>query len=157
MPLTQSVSIQPFQDSNRARCYDIFAELDGWFGSEELNTEYAEQLSASSSLVALIDNRVEGVISLDWHYDTTAEIYSMAVSLAHHRQGIGTQLLSAAEALARQRNYVFLHVKTLGDTLPHPGYQKTRAFYENYGFSKLFQTEDLWDGLPTLLYVKTLA
>jgi len=157
MPTTQKPLIQPFQDSHRARCFDIFAELDGWFGSEELNNEYSNQLSETNTLVALVDNKVEGVISLQWHYDTTAEIYSMAVSLARHRQGIGNQLLKAAEALARRRNCAFLHVKTLGDTLPHPGYQKTRTFYENYGFSKLFQTEDLWDGLPTLLYVKALT
>ena len=80
----------------------------------------------------------------------------MAVSLTHHREGIGKQLLAAAESLARDRQYVFLHVKTLGDTLPHPGYRKTRAFYEACGFKKLFQTEGLWDGLPTLLYVKPL-
>ena len=156
MSKTQKPLIQTFQDSYRSRCFDIFAELDGWFGSDELNTEYAEQLSGSNTLVAVIDNKVEGVISLQWHYDTTAEIYSMAVSLTHHREGIGKQLLAAAESLARDRQYVFLHVKTLGDTLPHPGYRKTRAFYEACGFKKLFQTEDLWDGLPTLLYVKPL-
>ncbi|PTY37852.1 hypothetical protein BGP77_15380 [Saccharospirillum sp. MSK14-1] len=157
MPTTQMLSIQPFQNSHRTRCFDIFAELDGWFGSEELNNEYAEQLCEANSLVGLIDNNVEGVISLLYHYDTTAEIYSMAVSLAHHHQGIGTQLLTAAEALAKRRHCSFLHVKTLGDTLPHPGYQNTRAFYESYGFRKLFQTEDLWNGLPTMLYVKTVT
>lgn len=157
MSTTQKPLIQAFQDSYRSRCFDIFAELDGWFGSEELNAEYAKQLSESNSLVALLNNKVEGVISLQWHYDTTAEIYSMAVSLAHHREGIGKQLFAAAESLARHHQFAFLHVKTLGDTLPHPGYRKTRAFYEACGFKKLFQTEDLWEGLPTMLYVKSLT
>ncbi|WP_108124177.1 GNAT family N-acetyltransferase [Saccharospirillum mangrovi] len=156
MNATKRITIQPFNARHRQRCYEIFNELDGWFGSEEINTDYTEQLNENDTLLAFVDEGVEGVISLQWHYDTTAEIYSMAVSLAHHRFGLGKQLLAAAESLARERGYKFLHVKTLGDTLPHPGYQKTRAFYENRGFNKLFQTHDLWDGLPTLLYVKAL-
>ncbi|MFQ3261502.1 GNAT family N-acetyltransferase [Reinekea sp.] len=148
--------IEPFKPEHRARCYEIFNELDGWFGSEEINSDYAKQLSEKSAFVALVNGRVEGVISIEWHFGTTAEIYSMATSLALHRKGIGKRLMLAAEKLARDKSYEFLHVKTLGDEVPHPGYKNTREFYENYGFKRLFQTKDLWDGLPTMLYVKII-
>ncbi len=148
--------IQPYNDEHRARCFEIFNELDGWFGSDEINADYAAQLNEDSSFVAMVNGNVEGDVSIAWHFDTTAEIYSMAVSLANHRRGLGTQLMTAAENLAKQRRFDFLHVKTLGDDVPHPGYKKTRAFYEDYGFKRLFQTNDLWDGLPTMLYVKSI-
>ena len=148
--------IVPYVNEHRDRCYEIFNELDGWFGSEEINSDYANQLNEGSSFVAVVEGRVEGVISLQWHFGTTAEIYSMAISLAHHRNGLGRRLLAAAENLAKDKKYVYLHVKTLGDEVPHSGYKKTRAFYESYGFRRLFQTKDLWDGLPTMLYVKTI-
>ena len=106
--------------------------------------------------MAIVNGRVEGLISIVWHFGTTAEIYSIAISLAHHRKGLGKKLMLAAEGLAKEKGFDFLHVKTLGDEVPHPGYRKTRAFYEGYGFKKLFQTKDLWDGLPTMLYVKSI-
>jgi len=148
--------IQPYKIEHKERCYEIFNELDGWFGSEEINSDYAAQLNEESTFVAIVNGRVEGVISIDWHFGTTAEIYSMAISLAYHRKGLGKKLMLAAEKLAKKRSFDFLHVKTLGDEVPHPGYKKTRAFYEDFGFKKLFQTKDLWDGLPTMLYVKSI-
>lgn len=148
--------IEPYKVEYKTRCYEIFNELDGWFGSEEINSDYANQLSEDSAFVAIVDGRVEGVISIDWHFETTAEIYSMAISQKNHRKGIGKKLMVAAEKLAKEKEYEFLHVKTLGDEVAHPGYKKTRAFYEAFGFRRLFQTKDLWDGLPTMLYVKSI-
>lgn len=148
--------IQPYKSEYYTRCYDIFNELDGWFGSEEINSDYAAQLTEGSAFVAIVNGCVQGVLSLDWHFGTTAEIYSMAISLDYHRKGLGTQLILAAENLAREKSYEFLHVKTLGDEATHLGYKNTRAFYENFGFKKLFQTKDLWGGLPTMLYVKSI-
>ncbi|WP_232112173.1 GNAT family N-acetyltransferase, partial [Salinivibrio proteolyticus] len=148
--------IHPYKSEYKARCFEIFNELDGWFGSEEINSDYANQLSEDGAFVAIVDGQVEGVISIDWHFESTAEIYSMAISLKNHRKGLGKKLMLSAENLAKEKGFDFLHVKTLGDQVPHPGYKKTRAFYENYGFKRLFQTKDLWDGLPTMLYVKSI-
>ncbi|MEP4547941.1 MAG: GNAT family N-acetyltransferase [Saccharospirillum sp.] len=120
--------IEPYKKNYKARCYEIFNELDGWFGSEEINSDYANQLSDDSTFVAIVDGRVEGVISIDWHFETTAEIYSMAISQKNHHKGIGKQLMVAAEKLAKEKKCEFLHVKTLGDEVPHPGYKKTRPF-----------------------------
>lgn len=151
-----SIDIQPFHSAHRERCYEIFAELDHWFGSDEINLEYTQQLDPEHSFVALVNGRVEGIISTETHFDSTVEIYSMAVSLLFHRCGIGKLLLNAVESEAQEKHYDFLHVKTLGDELPHPGYKKTRLFYEQQGFIRLFQTTELWDGLPTMLYVKSI-
>ena len=148
--------IQPYKIEHKERCYEIFNELDGWFGSEEINSDYAAQLNEESAFVAIVNGRVEGVISIEWHFTTTAEIYSMAISLEFHRKGLGKQLMVSAENLAKERGFEFLHVKTLGDEVPHTGYKKKRDFYESFGFIKLFQTKDLWDGLPTILYVKSI-
>lgn len=95
--------IERYKSKHKQRCYEIFDELDGWFGSDEINSEYVNQLSEYSSFVAVVDGNVEGVISLDWHFGSTAEVYSMPISLAHHRQGIGKQLMVAAEKLAKER------------------------------------------------------
>lgn len=149
--------IRSYTKMDKEACYQIFNQLDGWFGSEEINADYANQFSEENTLVAVMDGEVLGVISMEYHFGTTAEIYSMAVNLNHHRKSIGKALIEKAEVSAKSAGFEFLHVKTLGDELPHPGYKKTRAFYESFGFKRLFQTKDLWDGLPTMIYVKNIA
>lgn len=56
----------------------------------------------------------DGFLSLKLHTEAAAEIYVMGVRSEHHRQGIGTVLLGAAEAFLRERAVDYLQVKTLG-------------------------------------------
>ena len=99
-------------------------------------------------------NFAKQVTSLSFANDVAPQ--AVLRDIAASSQTIALFTDGTAENLAKEKGFDFLHVKTLGDEVPHPGYKKTRAFYENYGFKRLFQTKDLWDGLPTMLYVKSI-
>ncbi len=80
----------------------------------------------------------------------------MGVRRARHGQGLGTALLTAAEAYLRARDVEYLQVKTLGPSYPDEGYARTRSFYVARGFVPLEELHDLWEHNPCLLLVKRL-
>ena len=151
--------ILSYKQEFKSQCLEIFNSLEFWFegDNDAIANDYANQLNPQDSWVYRIDGKVIGLISMLWHFDSTAEIYSMGILENQHRKGIGNKLFDVAEQAAKDRGFEFIHVKTLGDSLDHKGYKRTRAFYEAKGFKKLFQTTGLWDPLPTMLYIKTLS
>jgi GNAT superfamily N-acetyltransferase len=80
----------------------------------------------------------------------------MGVRRARHGQGLGTELLRAAEDYLRSRGVEYLQVKTLGPSWPDPGYERTRRFYEARGFVPLEELHGLWEHNPCLILVKRL-
>jgi GNAT superfamily N-acetyltransferase len=62
---------------------------------------------------------------------------------AHHRQGIGRQLLQTVERTLISLSVKKVSVETVGWSHPeYPPYEKTRAFYRGmgYGVSKKLET-----------------
>ncbi len=141
-----------------ARCAPILRALPQWFGVEEATQHYIEQVDALPTLVATVDGRTVGFLSLKQHSDDAAEIYVMGILPSHHRRGIGRALLAAAEAHLRAHRVRFLQVKTLSSAHPDEHYAKTRAFYRALGFSILEEFPDLWDPAnPALQLIKYLG
>ncbi|HZF67597.1 MAG TPA: GNAT family N-acetyltransferase, partial [Gemmatirosa sp.] len=61
--------------------------------------------------------RVVGCVALDEYAPSLVELVSLAVAPEAQGQGLGRQLIAAAEALARQRQYAELFAVSLADAL----------------------------------------
>jgi GNAT superfamily N-acetyltransferase len=90
------------------------------------------------------------------HNPRAAEVYVMGVLQPHHRRGVGTALLAAAEHSLAGDGVNYLQVKTLGQSRESRGYAATRRFYESRGFVPLEEFPNLWPGNPCLLLVKQI-
>jgi ribosomal protein S18 acetylase RimI-like enzyme len=140
-----------------AVCREILSTLPTWFGVPDANEEYVAHCDRTPTLIASLDGRAVGLTSIVRHSDWSAEVHLMAVVPEHHRSGIGRRMLQHAEAELAADGVEFLQVKTLSSRHPDPGYVKTRAFYEAYGFRPLEEMPDLWNPEnPALIIIKTV-
>lgn len=136
----------------------ILRALPQWFGIEEATQHYIDYVNDNPTFFAQNSDETVGFLSLYHHAPHAAEIYVMGVLPSHHRQGIGRQLLQAAEAHCREQEIRFLQVKTLSDKHPDTGYAKTRQFYLGVGFTPLEEFPELWGKHnPCLQMIKYLG
>jgi GNAT superfamily N-acetyltransferase len=133
-------------------CADVLNSLPEWFGIPSAVDEYIEEVAALPTFA--VDD--DAFLSLKLHTPAAAEIYVMGVRPERHRQKLGSALVSAAEEFLRERHVEFLQVKTLGPSRPDEHYQRTRRFYEAWGFRPLEEIHGLWGANPCLLMVKHL-
>jgi coenzyme F420-0:L-glutamate ligase/coenzyme F420-1:gamma-L-glutamate ligase len=130
----------------------VLRDLPEWFGIEEATRAYIDAAAALPTFAVEPD---AGFLSLKQHTSGAAEIYVMGVRRAHHRRGIGRELVGEAEAWCRRRGIRYLQVKTLGPSRSDRGYGATRAFYEALGFIALEELHGLWgEENPALILVK---
>ena len=109
-------------------------------------------------MLALVDDRVVGFLTIKHHGKYAAEIHAMGVHPENHRQGIGRALVDRAEEVLRQQGIEYLQVKTLSPSRPNIEYAQTRAFYAAMGFRPLEELKELWDKEnPCLQMVKWLG
>jgi ribosomal protein S18 acetylase RimI-like enzyme len=146
----------------RARPEVVEALLRGlpeWFGIEEAIDEYVRRSATLPTYVASDAGTPVGVLVIEHHAATSAEMYVLAVHRDHHRAGIGRALVDQAERDLRASGTRFLQVKTLGPSHPSPEYDATRRFYEALGYVGIEEhpSDVLWPGNPCLVMVKHLA
>ena len=135
-------------------CDSILRSLPGWFGIESAIVEYTESVAALPTF-AVGD---EAFLSLKLHFPTAAEVYVMGVRPHRHRQGLGTELIHAAEDSLSATGVEYLQVKTLSASRASEHYARTRRFYDAVGFRPLEEIPDLWDeSNPCLILVKHLT
>lgn len=135
-------------------CEPILRLLPEWFGIESAIVHYVQEIDRLPTLLAQSQDQVVGFLAIKTHNEFAAEIYVIAIHPKFHRQGIGRQLVKAAEEALRKSGVEYLQVKTLGASRPDPNYAKTRSFYESVGFKPLEEFLNLWDGYPCLQMVK---
>ena len=149
------MSVVEIEDpSARSRlCEIVLADLQDWFGFEEVNAAYVRDVAQLPTFGVGDD----ALLSLKLHNPRAAEVYVMGVRRIRHRQGLGRALMAAADDYLRGRRFEYLQVKTLGPSFPDEGYERTRLFYEACGFAPLEDIHGLWDtDNPCLLMVKRL-
>ena len=149
------MSVVEIEDpSARSRlCEIVLADLQDWFGFEEVNAAYVRDVAQLPTFGVGDD----ALLSLKLHNPRAAEVYVMGVRRIRHRQGLGRALMAAADDYLRGRRFEYLQVKTLGPSFPDEGYERTRLFYEACGFVPLEEIHGLWDtDNPCLLMVKRL-
>ncbi len=138
-------------------CEPILRALPDWFGIEEANAQYIQDIETLPTFIAYVDGEAVGFLALKQHNAYATEVYIIGIKPTMHRQGIGRVLLTHAEAHLRQQNIEYLQVKTLGPSHPDNHYARTRAFYRAMGFRPLEELKTLWDEAnPCLLMVKRL-
>ena len=136
----QQVTIKPIEPSlARDTCKTLTATLPDWFGIPEANARYEQGMLERTSLAAFVDKNCVGLITLEFPYPTTANIYWMAVHQKYHSNHIGTKLLLAAQNYCQEKGCSTLTVETLSPKQNDKHYQKTFKFYEKSGFKPLFE------------------
>jgi ribosomal protein S18 acetylase RimI-like enzyme len=147
----------------------LLAALPEWFGHEQANRAYVDAARRLPTLLARVaggqaaaepgvagDGAIVGVLLLDRHLGTTAEIHLIAVDPGWHRRGVGRALVEAAAEFAGADGARLLEVKTPGPSRPDAAYERTRAFYLALGFEPVEELAGLWPGIPCLLLVRPL-
>jgi GNAT superfamily N-acetyltransferase len=152
----------------------ILRALPGWFGIESALLDYAAAADRLPTFVVRScgaarsapgqpvtapapSEDVRGFITLLPTSPQAAEVHVMAVRPEWHRRGIGRALVERAAAYARAEDLSLLHVKTLADSDPDPGYAATRRFYEALGFVPLQELPQVWGPEnPCLILVRPL-
>ena len=138
-------------------CEAILRSLPDWFGIEEGIVWYVADIERMLTFVAMDGEEVAGFLSLNFHYEFTAEVHVMAIRKSHHRRGIGRALVERAARESRVRDCEFLMVKTVGPSSSDEPYRHTREFYLACGFRPLEEIKKLWDERnPCLIMVKSL-
>ncbi|HEY3799262.1 MAG TPA: GNAT family N-acetyltransferase [Caulobacteraceae bacterium] len=142
-----------------AHCRAILATIPEWFGMPASNDEYAGMAETGPSVLTLNDaGGVMGLMLLKRHFQTTLEVYFLAVDRSAHRQGAGRALMNCAEATARAEGRRFVEVKTQGPSAAYEPYERTRRFYEALGYAALEELDVGWGPEnPTLIMVKAIA
>lgn len=153
-----ATSLRDQTEGSGASCRAILDQLPTWFGIPEAVEDYVAVAERSPCMLASFEGKDIGILTLVRHTRWAAEVHLMAVVPVLHRQGIGTAMLRRAEAQLTGAGVELLQVKTLSARHPDPGYAKTRAFYEAYGFRPLEELPDLWGPEnPALQLVKVVS
>lgn len=132
----------------------ILTQLPDWFGLPDSTKAYIEESTRLPFWAYFDEDEPIGFLSLKETSPYTVEICVMGVLKANHRKGIGTLLLNACEAYAKQKGYEYIQVKTVQKG-HYEEYDQTNAFYEKMGFRELECFPTLWDEWnPCQIYVK---
>ncbi len=147
--------INPNQKSEIAET--ILADLPEWFGIPESTKEYIETSKELPFIAYMQDDKPIGFVVLQETSNAAAEVYVMGVLKQYHHKGIGKQLMTHFEALAKAKGYTYLQVKTVQEG-HYKAYDITNAFYKSIGFQQLECFPDLWDPAnPCQIYVKYIG
>jgi GNAT superfamily N-acetyltransferase len=139
-------------------CSQVLATLPTWFGIPASVEDYITTAEANPTVVASVEGRHAGLLTLVVHNEYSAEIYVMGVDAGHHRRGVGRAMLETAESWLAGRGVEFLQVKTLSARRDDAGYAKTRAFYAANGFRPLQEFPELWGhDNPALQMIKVVS
>jgi ribosomal protein S18 acetylase RimI-like enzyme len=105
---------------------------------------------SGETLVAAAGESLLGFTTVQFHdWNRLAQLHGLAVAPEHVRRGIGTQLVDAAESVARERGCRGIYLDTPVDNAG------ARAFYESRGFSEDYRmTRYYADDLDGVTYVK---
>jgi len=97
------VKVRAVTDSKQrsALCGSLISDLPEWFGQEEANKKYIEQIADLPSFGAFSGKTCLGLIALRPHFREALEIWWMGVRPEYHRQGIGRKLMDQAVAYGR--------------------------------------------------------
>lgn len=138
-------------------CERILRNLPEWFGIEESIQNYLSGINLNETYFATDGDELVGFVSLKNHFETTVEIYVLAVHPKYHRKGIGSLLLAAVEKYLKSKSVRMITVKTLGPSHNDVGYVNTRKYYLSLGFIPLEEFAELWDiNNPCLFMAKSI-
>jgi ribosomal protein S18 acetylase RimI-like enzyme len=155
------IEVRPLAVADAGTCDQVILSLPYHFGDAAGRRECARAVRTSDGLVALLDGRVVGFLTVQRHFETSAEITWMAVHAAYRGRGAGRALIERLCRELRAEGRRLLLVMTLaasrdeGDVAD--GYHRTRAFYRALGFIPAREFPTYWPNSPALLLVLPLG
>lgn len=136
---------------------EVLYDLPEWFGMPESTEEYIHDLQDKRFLACWLNDEAVGFIVLNATSKDCADIFVMGVKKKFHRQGFGTALYKAYEAMAKKLGYTYSQVKTV-QMGHYREYDMTNRFYTTMGYKELECFPTLWDEWnPCQIYVKYLG
>lgn len=136
----------------------VLRQLPEWFGIEEAILEYVEGARNTDFYAAYEGKQVVGFISIRINNEYTAEVYIIGILKKYQNRGAGRRLLETVEKSLIKKGYIYLMVKTLGESHPDINYKRTRGFYRKVGFYPLEEIKEIWGPEnPCLIMIKSLS
>lgn len=150
--MTTAALIRPYEDRDHDGVIEVVRDLQRWEGAlvsrikppEDIGPDYIAGMLADVSkhrgvvLVAELNATIVGYCSLLTHCDSSDDLDEVFYTYAHvndlgvlasmRSQGIGSLLITAAEAVARREGLPWLRLSVL------PANTKARRFYAHHGF-----------------------
>ena len=143
-------------ESKKAIARKVLEALRDWFGIDESREQYIAESANEIFVAAREGNEYVGVLCLKETGRETVELAVMGVLREHHRSGIGKSLFEAAKAIALDKGYLFMQVKTVKMGV-YEDYDITNRFYQSCGFREFEVIPGLWDEAnPCQIYVMYL-
>ncbi len=159
MPFIQDsqLEVRALAINDAQTCDQIILTLPHHFGHEGGRLACAQAVRTSEGWVAILDGRIVGFLTLQFHFPTTAEITWMAVHAKLRGQGVGRRLIERLRQEMQAQGYQLLLVSTLAPSYDEgsvgDGYAATRAFYQAVGFLALQEVPLYWGvGASQLCY-----
>lgn len=144
-------------DTKERICRDVLESLPDWFGIPEAIEQFCHEVRGLRMWVARKNGEIAGFATVQQHFPVTAELHLIAIRAAHHREGVGEQLLDKIEVHLRKKATRILTVKTLAPSAGDRLYARTHRFYAAQGFVPLEVFPTLWnEENPCLLMAKVL-
>ncbi len=150
--------IQQIFDANEKRKITryVLEDLKDWFEIPEAREDYIEKSANQLFFAALKDETPIGFLYLKESGKDTVELYVMGVLKQYQNHGVGQSLLEAAKAVALEKGYSFMQVKTVQMGV-YEEYDRTNQFYLKMGFKEFEVFRTLWDEHnPCQIYVMAL-
>ena len=112
----------------------IAKSLDDWFSEDGI--KYIEQdLEFQKLLVAEMDSMPVGFLSF-FIYEGVGYLGWIGVYERYHGSGAGEMLFLEFERIMKDCEINLLQVKTLGESVDYPPYDRSRKYYSKMGFEK---------------------
>lgn len=124
-------------DQAEILCRQVTGDLPEYFGIPSANEQYFRGVRSCKNLAAKINDHYVGLLSLNFPYGNTSNIYWMAVIRDYQTRGIGSKLIEEACRVARKLNASTMTVETLSPEHADENYLKTWKFYQSAGFKPL--------------------
>ncbi len=135
---------------------EILEALPEWFGITEAREDYILKSADETMVASFNQDTPNGFLCLKETGKDTVELAVMGVRKESHRKGIGTELFESAKAIAAERGYSFLQVKTVQMGC-YEEYDRTNRFYQSLGFKEFEVLPTLWDAHnPCQIYVMSI-
>ena len=136
---TKNIIVNLSPEESEKACRDISTNLPEWFGIPEANERYARGVRERLSFGYVVNEICIGMISLEFPFENTANIYWMGVRRDWHNKGVGKALMRHAESICVERQIYSMSVETLSPKEKNNGYLNTFKFYTKEGFKPLFE------------------
>jgi ribosomal protein S18 acetylase RimI-like enzyme len=121
----------------------IVKKLPAYFVPEYVK-DVEEDIRSQKSILAISDDKILGFINYKVHSPKKAEILWMAVDPTIQSQGVGTLLMNDFLGDMQNQHIKVVELSTIASSDRSAEFQKTRRFYEKFGFKEVRIDKDYY-------------